>query len=58
MDSRIYTYIGGVTAYAGEEVMKQVPSGNGLRPIEADKVGGWLLNQEATNWNDASRDQV
>lgn len=56
--SRIDLYIGAVAAYAAEEVVKQLPVGGQPLPIEADKVGGWLMNQDATSWENVGIPQL
>lgn len=51
---RITDYITRVTVYAASGIMAQVRSYDDLITIESDKVGGWLMNEEATEWEHVS----
>lgn len=57
-NSRVADYVGRVTAYAGKRIMEQVPIENTGRILQADKVGGWLMNQDATEWDRVSVSRV
>lgn len=51
---RIASYIARLTMHAADTVMTDVLKWNDHIEIKADKVGGWLMNEEATNWDNVS----
>lgn len=48
---RIAQFIARLTAHAVNGIMEQVKAWDDPWNIQADKVGAWLMNEEATVWD-------
>ncbi|KAL0633270.1 hypothetical protein Q9L58_007823 [Maublancomyces gigas] len=49
---RIADYVRRLTHYVAQRIVDQISEPTELRNITANKVGAWLTNQSATEWND------
>lgn len=46
-------FIGRLTTHAASSIMEQVLAWDDPCELRADKVGAWLMNEEATVWDEA-----
>lgn len=51
---RIVGFVGRLTEHAAMGIMNQVLAWDDPWDVEADKVGGCLMNEEATVWDQVS----
>lgn len=58
MGCRIVDFVARLTGHAAKGIMEQVMAWNDPLDIQAGKVGAWLMNEEATVWDEVDSIQV